>query len=92
MSAGENGRPFVVIFSVHGIDEQVSNALVGESKGSGVELVYATGMVNNANTLLRHRCGAPVQLLVDPPTTYHIPRLHCAPWPTTDFGRDRLLW
>jgi hypothetical protein len=92
MSARENGRPFVVVFSVHGIDERVSNAVVGDSKRDGIELFYATGMVNDANTLLKHRCDAPVQLQVDPPTTYHIPRLHCAPWPATDLAKDRLLW
>ena len=36
MSARESGRPFVVIFSVHGIDERVSNAVVSNSKGDGV--------------------------------------------------------
>jgi len=74
MSARESGRPFVVIFSVHAIDEQVSNAMVGDSKGNGVELLYATGMVNDANTLLKHRCDTPVQLRVDLPSIYHIPR------------------
>jgi hypothetical protein len=78
MSARDSGRPFVVSFSVHGIDERVSNAVVGDSKGNGVELLYATEMVNNGNTLWKHRCDAPVQLRVDSPTTYHIPRLHCA--------------
>jgi len=92
MSARESGRPFVVVFSVHGTDERVSNALVCDSKGNGTELFYATGMVKDANTLLKHRCDAPLQLHVDPPTTYHIPRLHCAPWPATDIAKDRLLW
>ena len=37
MSARENDRSFVVIFSVHGIDEQVSNAVVGDLGTSQVE-------------------------------------------------------
>ena len=91
-SALESGRPFVVTFSVHGTDERVSNALVGDSRGNAIELFYATGMVNNANTLMKHRCGTPVQLLADPQNAYHIPRFHCAPWPPTDLVKDRLLW
>ncbi len=92
MSARESGRSFVVVFSVHGIDERVSNAVRGDSKGYGTELFYASGTVKDANTLLKHRCDAPLQLQLDPPTTYHIPRLHCAPWPATDIAKDRLLW
>ena len=92
MSARKSGRPFLVVFSVHGIDERVSNAVIGDSRGNGIELFYATGMVNGANTLLKHRCDSPVNLQVDPPTTYHIPRLHCAPWPSTALVKDRLLW
>lgn len=92
MSASESGRPFVVIFSVHGIDEGVSNAVVSNSKGNGVELLYATGMVSDANTIWKHRCDAPLQLLIEPPTSYRISRLHCAPWPSSEFARDRLLW
>ena len=91
-SAYGSGRPFVVVFSVHGIDQNVSNAVVGDSKGSGIELFYATGMVHDANTLLKRRCGAPFQLQVDRPTTYQIPRLHCVPWPPTEVAKDRLLW
>lgn len=92
ISARESRRPFLVIFSVHGIDEHISNAVVVDSMGNGIELFYATGMVNDANTLLKHRCDAPVQLQVDPPTSYSIPRLHCAPWPDTNLVKDRLLW
>jgi hypothetical protein len=92
MLASESRRPFVVTFSVHGIDEQFSNAVVGDSKGNGVELLYATGMVNDAKTLLKHGCDAPLQLRVEPASIYHIPRLHCAPWPTIEFVKDRLLW
>jgi len=92
ISAREHGRPFVVIFSVHGIDEQISSAVVGDSKGNAVEIVYATGMVTYRNTLMRHHCKAPVQLQLDPPTIYHVPRLHCAPWSPTEFKRDYFLW
>jgi len=91
MSARESDHAFVVIFSVHGIDEQTSNAVIGHSNGKGVELFYATGSVHNANTLLKHRCDVPMQLCVDS-TIYHIPRLHCAPRPDNDFAKDRLLW
>jgi len=59
MSAHESGRSFAVVFSVHGIDERVSNAVVGDSKGNGTELFYVTGMVNDANTLLKHRSAMP---------------------------------
>ena len=92
MSASESGRPFVVIFTVHGIDERISNAVVGDSKGNGLELFYATGGVYNANTLFKRHCDVPAQLHVDPPTTYYIPRLHCAPWPPHNFAKDCLLW
>ena len=70
MSARESGRPFVVVFTVHGIDERVSNAVVGDSKGNGTELFYVTGMVNVANTLLKHRCAAPLQLTCSPKTAH----------------------
>ena len=69
MVAREKGRPFVAIFSVHGIDEHVSNAVVGDSRAHVVEILYATGAVNNSNTLVKHRCDTPVQLWVDPPKT-----------------------
>jgi len=92
ISAQTDRRPFVVIFTVHGTDERVSNAVVGDSKGNGLELLYATGMVVDANMLLKRRCDSPIQLQVDPPTTYHIPRLHCSPSPNALFAKDRLLW
>src|SRR2546421_7973392 len=91
-SAHQQRRPFVVIFSVHGIDEQISNAIVGDSKANALEIMYATGMVTNANMLLRHRCNVPVQLQIQEATAYRIPRLHCAPWPPAEFEKDHLLW
>jgi len=92
ISARQNGRPVAVIFSVYGTDERVSNAIVGDAKGNGLELFYGTGMLENANKLLKHSCAAPIQLQVDTSTSYHIPRLHCAPWPSRQLQRDHLLW
>jgi len=92
ISAHEHHQPFTVIFTVYGIDEIISNAVVGDSRGGASEIVYATGMVSHPNTLLRRRCDLPVQLQVEPPTVYPIPRLHCAPLSNAAFERDRLLW
>ncbi len=85
-------RPFTIAFHVHGVDEQVSNAIVADSSGSAIELFYATGMVMRPNTLLRHRCSQPTQLQIEPPTIYGIPRLHCAPWPASALERDYVFW
>jgi hypothetical protein len=86
-SAHEKRHPFVVIFTVHGIDDQISNAVIGDSKGSAIEIVYATGMVTDRNTLLRHHCSVPVQLQVDGSS-----RLHCAPWPPAEIEKDHFFW
>jgi hypothetical protein len=91
-SAHEKGSPFIVMFSVHGIDYQITNAVIGDSKAGAIEIEYATGMVTAPNTLLRRRCSVPVQLQVEPATTYHILRLHCAPWPPTEFEKDHVFW
>jgi hypothetical protein len=92
LTAHEQGQPFVVIFSGHGIDEQISNALVGDSNRSAVELLYATGMVTNSGTLLKHRCAVPAEIELESDSPYHIPRLHCSPWPHTRFDKDYLFW
>jgi hypothetical protein len=42
LSAHQQHHPFIVIFSVSGVDEQLSTAIVGDSKGNAVELVYGT--------------------------------------------------
>ena len=49
-------------FRVSGTDAAVSYALIGDSKGNVIELMYSTGAVAEGNTLLRHRCSSPVQL------------------------------
>lgn len=92
LSALEHRRPFIIIFTAQGVDERISNAIVGDSQGNVVELVYAIGMVNPANTLLKRPCDKPIRLHVDPPTAYRIPRLHCAPWPPADWGKGHILW
>jgi hypothetical protein len=92
LSAHQQRRPFFVMFSVHGVDAQVSTAIVGDSKGEAIELWYPTGMFERANTLLRHRCDRPTQLIVEQPTVYGMPRLHCLPWPPPALQRDHILW
>src|SRR5690242_4631622 len=49
LSAYQQRRPFFVTFSVHGIDEQVSSAIVGHSNGTTIELFYLTGMIERRN-------------------------------------------
>jgi hypothetical protein len=92
LSAQQQHLPFTVILTVHGIDDKVSNAVVGYSDGRATEIIYASGMVTNRNTLLKHRCDAPAQLQVEPATNYRIPRLHCAPLSRAAFSRDWLVW
>ena len=91
-SAQQHHRPFIAIFTVGGGDDETSNAVVVDSKGNAVEIVYKTGYVTDPDVLLRHRCNAPVQLQIDDPATVLRPRIHCAPWPPTQFERDHLLW
>ena len=91
MAAQAERRPFRVTFSVPGTDEAVYHALVGDSQGGAVELMYAIGMVETHDTLLQHRCSSPVQLQIED-NPYGIPLLHCAPWPPNRFERDWLLW
>jgi hypothetical protein len=83
-NALEHHHAFSVIFTGYGIDEEVSNALVANSKGKAVEVFYATGMVTNRNKLLRHRCDFPTRLVVEKNSPYGFPRLHCAEWPPKD--------
>jgi hypothetical protein len=89
ISARGQRRPFTVVFDVAGIDDHFSNALIGDSSGNVVELMYATGMVIRPDTLLKHPCPAPVRLDVD--NTYRIPRLFCSPR-NHEWTRDYLLW
>lgn len=92
VAAQAERRPFRVTFRVAGTDEVMSYALIGDSQGNVVELMYATGVVANGNTLLRHRCGSPVELQITSAHPYGIPLLHCAPWPPPKVERDWLLW
>jgi hypothetical protein len=83
-NALEHRHAFSVIFTGYGIDEEVSNALVANSKGKAVEMSYATGMAANRNKLLKHRCDFPIRLVVEKDSPYRFPRLHCAEWPAKD--------
>ena len=84
-NALEHHHAFSVIFTGYGIDEEVSNALVANSKGDVVEMFYATGTVTNfKNKLHRHRCDFPTLLVVEENSPYGFPRLHCAQWPPKD--------
>jgi hypothetical protein len=76
--ARQQHRPFVVMFTVHGIDETFSNAIVGDSKGRAVEILYGMGMADNPNKLFRHACDSSRPFLLEQSS---IPRLHCQPWP-----------
>src|SRR5262249_2075128 len=81
-SAREHGRPFLVVFTGHGIDEQISSALIVDAGGRGIELFHGSGMVNPPrNRVMKSDCYSPVQLVVESRSPYGFPRLHCAPWP-----------
>lgn len=82
-----------MIFTGHGSDERVSNALVADSDGRIIELFYATGMVTPRG-LLKRRCDPHIGLAVEDDSPYGFPRLHCAPWPPREvkISRDFLLW
>ena len=85
-NALEHHHAFSVIFTGYGIDDDVSNALVANSKGRAVEVFYATGMVVHRNRLLRHRCDFPTRLVVERDSPTAFPRLHCAEWPPKDLN------
>jgi hypothetical protein len=91
-SALEQHRPFLLIFTGHGIDERMSSALVGDSKGNAIELFYATGMVAPRNMLVKQRCEMPTRLEKEESSGYGFPQLHCAPWPPKTLTRDFLFW
>src|ERR1051326_7232369 len=76
-STHKNRHPFVVIFTVNGVDSDFfSDALIEDSQGKAIEIFYATGMVRHPNTLLRHTCATPVQFQVE---SSDISLLHCLP-------------
>ena len=85
VSAAEKHRPFFVILTRSGgTDVTFSHAVVADSGGTGVEILYSTGMEIHADALLRYRCDSPIRLDVETG--------HCAPWPPTKIERDHLLW
>src|SRR5437868_11394550 len=88
-NALEHHHAFSVIFTGYSIDDEVSNALVANSKGEAVEVLYATGAVANRNRLLRRRCDFPTRLVVEKDSPFGFPRLHCAEWPPKDLGLNR---
>ena len=84
-------QPFYTTFDVYGIDEQISNGIVGDSQGNAIEIFYASGMVTPANTLLRYRCPTPARLQLDSPVI-GIPRLHCEPRVAHSPEKDHIFW
>lgn len=85
-NALEHHHAFNVIFTGVGIDAEISNALVANSKGKAVEMFYATGMATNRNKLLTRPSNFPTRLIVEKESPYGFPRLHCAEWPPKDLG------
>lgn len=88
LSAHKSRQPFVVIFTVNGIDSVFSDAIVENSQGKAIEIVYFSGMVSQPG-LFRHTCATPVQFQVE---SSDISLLHCLPWPPTNLERDWILW
>jgi hypothetical protein len=93
LSAVEQGRPFFVIFSGHGVDERISHALVSDGRGSAIQLFYGTGMVDQHH-ISKNRCDVPLKLIVEEKSPYGFPRIHCSPWPPPQsrISADFLLW
>jgi hypothetical protein len=93
-SALKEKRPFRVIFTFGIGDGQFSNAIVGDAQGKAVELLYLTGAVVDAGTLLKHQCAQPLQLQIETSTSFHkIPVPHCLPWqPSSPWQKDHLFW
>ena len=92
LRAHQRRRPFYITFDVYGIDEQVSNGIIEDSRGNAIEIFYASGIVTPPrNTLLRLRCLPPVRLRIEPATNYGIPRLHCEARRAAVLERDYLL-
>ena len=56
LSANEAGRPFMVIFTEYGTDEQMSNAVIRDANGNAIELLHATGAAGREerSKLLKH--------------------------------------
>jgi hypothetical protein len=90
-SANANSRPFRIAFRASGIDSSYSSAIVGDSKGNAIEILFDTGMVNTANRLLRHPCGSPLRLKLGLGEDGAIPSLNCEPWPPTQTEIKHML-
>jgi hypothetical protein len=90
-SANASGRPFRIIFVASGIDSSHSSAIVGDSQGNAVEILFSTGMVDTANRLLRHSCGRPMQLKLGLGEDHTIPILNCEPWLPTRPEIEQML-
>jgi hypothetical protein len=87
----ERRQPFRVIFTGYGIDDEFSTALVADSKGNAIEVLYETGMGTMRNRgLLRHRCDSPTRLLTE--EAFGFLQLHCAGWPPANLETDYVLW
>jgi hypothetical protein len=90
-SASASGRPFRIAFVASGIDSSHSSAIVGDSQGNAVEMLFSTGMVDTANRLLRHSCGTPMHLKLSLGEDGAIPSLNCEPWPPTPMEMEHML-
>jgi hypothetical protein len=86
----ERRHPFRVTFTGYGIDDEISTALVADSKGNAIELLYGTGMVTMRNRLLRHHCDSPTRPLTE--EAFGFLQLHCAEWPPANLETDYVLW
>ena len=91
-SAHELHRPFFVTLSFHGVDDYHSSAIVGDSEGQAIEILYWSGMVIGANELLRRRCDVSRQFLVLIGNKTDIPQPHCYPWPPAAPEHDHIFW
>ncbi len=92
LRAHQRRQPFHITFDVYGIDEQISNGIVGDSQGNAFEIFYASGLVTPpANTLLRYPCPTPTRLQLESPVI-SIPRLHCEPRPAHSPEKDHIFW
>jgi hypothetical protein len=92
MRAHERRQPFYITFDVDGIDEEISNGIIGDAQGNAVEIFYASGIVTPpANTLLRYWCPTPTRLQLESPVI-GIPRLHCEPRAAHSPEKGHIFW
>jgi hypothetical protein len=87
----ERRYPFRVTFTGYGIDDELSTALVADSKGNAIEVIYETGMGRlMPNKLLRHHFDSPTRLFTE--EAFGFLQLHCAGWPPATLETDYVLW